>query len=820
MEIVSVEWGKSKTFPLPFVTYGATDWLSGVILELGDVKIAKDEGVYSNIPLDQLTVIADQVWITLLPSDTLFINAIVRIQDQTATKVFEDTGAILNTDITATLDVLESQLSGLANVGSAINRPAASYTLTTGTQSANTYTATEALDGTNHEHTDDAGTLDLYYEFNIGAGFTSSVQVTGYVNGNNDDVDVYGYDWVAAAWVQVGNIEGKAQSTNDVNSFDMFVDMVGSGANQGVVRVRFYKAAGLTSATLAVDQIFVAFNQTAEGYQNSAVWINSNASNTNTVKGIDGTSTNPVSTMAAVNTLLALTNLSRIEVISGSTVTLVASQNNQVFSGENWTLVLAGQDISGSSFIGAHVSGIATGTGTEQTFRNCHLDACTHIKETHFIECGIRGTQTVGEAGDYYFDRPHSAIAGIATWIFDFGAAIGDTNLNWRNGSGGIQLEKMGDTGTDTASIEGRGQIIEGTCTGGIVAARGAFTTSGITNLTLSDDARYDINQILDEPSAGLAIILDAIKTRLASTIFATEHPPATVSVPLGTILEGDVNSIQTLDQNYLKVQETAKFEIETTYTGIDEEHDRVYLTYRYFGSGSSNHKVELEIWNYDTSQYDDVVATDQDLPATNVDSSLIFDIPGTLSDHYDGSLPNLSAKLRIRHVSNNTTDHQFWLDTIGFGELEVIYEAPDNASIEIIREFVETFEQLLVVAGGGTSTPAYAEETEPSQIVQGDVVGIARYLIGDFSANRLFFGAKTATGDAAYIIDVIECTNLSYNAVTGFTSYTIPFVAADTKSVNPGIYKADTEIRDVDGISNPVTGDRYDIEVVGEIIT
>lgn len=393
----------------------------------------------------------------------------------------------------------QSQLSGLANVGSATHRPAASYTLVTGTQSANTYTATEALDDINHEHADDTGILDLYYEFNIGAGFVSSVQVTGYINGNNDDVDVYGYDWVAAAWVQIGNINGQASSVNQVNSFDMFVDMVGSGANAGIVRIRFYKASGLTSATLAIDQIFVAFNQTAEGYQNAAIWFNSNASNTNTIKGIDGTATNPVSTMGAVNTLLASTGLSRVEVAAGSTVTFAASQNNQAFIGSNWDLELGGQDIAGSYFEGAHVSGIASGNGTEQNFRQCHLEAVTHIKNTHIVECGIQGTQTVGEAGDYYFDRCHSTNAGIGAWIFDFGTAIGDTNLNWRNSSGGIQLEKMGNTGTDAASIEGRGQIIEGTCVGGIVAIRGLFTISGITNLTFSDDARFDSVQLVDD---------------------------------------------------------------------------------------------------------------------------------------------------------------------------------------------------------------------------------------------------------------------------------------------------------------------------------
>ena len=127
---------------------------------------------------------------------------------------------------------------------------------------------------------------------------------------------------------------------------------------------------------------------------------------------------------------------------------------------------------------------------------------------------------------------------------------------------------------------------------------------------------------------------------------------------------------------------------------------------------------------------------------------------------------------------------------------------------------------KLSVVAGGGTSTPAYAVESESSSIVQGDIVEIARYLEGDHSAKRLFFAAKTSTGDASYVIGLIEATNITYSAVTELTSYTIPFVADDTKTVDPGIYKGETEIRDADGASNPATGDRYDFEVIGEIIT
>lgn len=235
------------------------------------------------------------------------------------------------------------------------------------------------------------------------------------------------------------------------------------------------------------------------GYEGGAVWIDTVNGVAGTENFENGTVENPVDNIADANTIAASLGLSMFTVISGSSITFAAAQNGQVFNGLNWTLALGGQQIVGTMIHGAMVSGTAAGVGTMQMFRNCTVDAVTHIKNTHLIGCAIAATQTVGEAGDYFFDQCHSAVAGTSTWTFEFGDAIGNTNLNMRHYSGGVQLESMGDTGTDTASIEGHGQIIEGTCTGGTVAVRGHFTVSGITNLTLSDDARYDSVQLVDD---------------------------------------------------------------------------------------------------------------------------------------------------------------------------------------------------------------------------------------------------------------------------------------------------------------------------------
>lgn len=68
-----------------------------------------------------------------------------------------------------------------------------------------------------------------------------------------------------------------------------------------------------------------------------------------------------------------------------------------------------------------------------------------------------------------------------------------------------MQVENMGaSASTDNMSIEGDGQLVEGTCTAGTVAIRGNFTVSGITNLTLSDDARIDVAQINAECDTAL----------------------------------------------------------------------------------------------------------------------------------------------------------------------------------------------------------------------------------------------------------------------------------------------------------------------------
>ena len=98
MELISGEWGKAKVFMLPFVTAGGTDFLTGVSFATGDVKISRDGAAFTNIATLP-TVLGAWMIITLSAAEMQATNIAVQVIDQTPSKVFEDTGAILSTNV-------------------------------------------------------------------------------------------------------------------------------------------------------------------------------------------------------------------------------------------------------------------------------------------------------------------------------------------------------------------------------------------------------------------------------------------------------------------------------------------------------------------------------------------------------------------------------------------------------------------------------------------------------------------------------------------------------------------------------------------------
>lgn len=414
----------------------------------------------------------------------------------------------------------QAQVGNLATGSSAISTVAESDTVTTGTE-VNTFAVTDVLDGVHHEISDVAGVMELYYQFDVGGnGVASIVEMTGRLNGGNDSIGVYAYNWGGAAWDQIGTMVGSGSTTDGVSNFNLLTRHTGTGANLGKVRVRGYAASGLTTATLYIDQAFVSYAVIAQsvGYANGAIWYDSNASNTNTEVYVDGTADNPVSTEAAVNTLIASTGLTRVEVAIDSTITFATSHTSEYWTGEHWTAALGGQDFSGAHFFGADVTGIGTGT-TAIDFEKCRIGTCT-LHQFHMVDCGFDGTLTMGEAGNYVISGGHSAIAGSTTPIIDTGAALANVNLTMPHYHNGTEIRNLNATGTDLFSISGMGQIIYAASCSGTVNQRGLWkvTNTGGVTITKDDDSasidaiEADTNELQTDWTNGgrLDLIIDA----------------------------------------------------------------------------------------------------------------------------------------------------------------------------------------------------------------------------------------------------------------------------------------------------------------------
>ncbi len=263
--------------------------------------------------------------------------------------------------------------------------------------------------------------------------------------------------------------------------------------------------------------------QEFQGYAGGMIWIDTLNGTAGTTDFENGTVENPVLTWADALILAASLKMFSFHISNGSTITLTANSDNYTFMGGEWTLLLNGQSCSDAVFIGAHVTG--TCTGVVVVFRDCQLafgggSLVVAGMEAH--DCGIAGDITLTAANTYSLDQCYSGVAGVATPSLDFGAAVGTTNLNFRHYSGGIEIKNIGRVGTDKMSLEGFGQLVlNANCLGGTIAMRGHFTVTDNAGdvVALSDDARYDVDQI--NAQADLALTDYGASTHNAGDVLA-----------------------------------------------------------------------------------------------------------------------------------------------------------------------------------------------------------------------------------------------------------------------------------------------------------
>jgi len=335
-----------------------------------------------------------------------------------------------------------------------------------------TYANTEAEDGSVHSIAHATNDIDWIYGYNIGGGRTATeLTFAGYLNSNNDAMLIQAYDFVGTAWDTIVQLPGKNGSTNDTITGSLLSKHTGTGADLGVVYIRFEADGAMTSPTLVVDKLLVAAVNIGQsvGYADGAIWVDS-AGTAGTEAYVNGVADNPVSTFADALTINATLGLDRYRIAPGTSVTLAATINNSLLGGHGWTLALGGQDINECHVFDCSVSGIAT-AADEMEFHNCELGTCS-LQKSHCYDCTFDGTASLTLAGDYHFINCQSGVAGAGSPAFSKTAGQAIT-AEFRRWSGGVTFS--GIEATDTLTIGGELGTVTLNGADGTVEIRGTY---------------------------------------------------------------------------------------------------------------------------------------------------------------------------------------------------------------------------------------------------------------------------------------------------------------------------------------------------------
>jgi len=285
-------------------------------------------------------------------------------------------------------------------------------------------------------------------------------------------------------------------------------------------------------------------------YEGGQVWIDTVNGVAGTADYENGTVDNPSDNIADATTIANSVGITRFKIAPNSSFTLASNYTGFNFSGDGrWTLGLGGQQLNNSTIIHATVSGICTSTSNAY-FENCEIGTAT-LPSCTVKASSLTSTIILADAGDYIFDQCYSAVAGTGSPVVNFGLLIGNTNLNMRHYSGGIEVQNMGQAGTDNMSLEGEGQlIINANCTGGTIAVRG--------NFKITDNSGGSVTVVRDDDSSNIIsvkTITDALPDSGALTSIATAAALTTVDtvvdailVDTGTTIPAQITALNDLD--------------------------------------------------------------------------------------------------------------------------------------------------------------------------------------------------------------------------------------------------------------------------------
>ena len=169
------------------------------------------------------------------------------------------------------------------------------------------------------------------------------------------------------------------------------------------------------------------------------------------------------------------------------------------------------------------------------------------------------------------------------------------------------------------------------------------------------------------------------------------------VTLNAGTLVTGSIASVQTIDQTYYQVQETVKFDIEFSFTGMSGVPVDVEVVGRY--DGNPAHDVFIYVWDFNASGWDRITVAVNDFPSSAVEGSFKFQI--TPDPNY---LSGGEARIRIYHDSVAISSHDMYIDYIEVTESTLAMPMAGTA-YQLTGMTAENSNNMTISGANGTIT-------------------------------------------------------------------------------------------------------------------
>lgn len=260
------------------------------------------------------------------------------------------------------------------------------------------------------------------------------------------------------------------------------------------------------------------------GPEGFGIYIDDGAANTNTVDGVDGIFSNPVSTFTAARTLADSLGIEVYYLINNTNLTLAATHVDWEFVGfgsmTDNTINLGSQDVSRSRFLNLVIEGTQGGSSRIEAERCALQDPGAGTTTLHLfaIDCGIVDDVTIDTSNDNAFIDSFSLVAGTSAPIVRGSGASG--TLQMRGHRGGVDLRNL--SASHSVSLEQVGQVIfdSSNNVNATIALRGIGTitdnTAGMSNL--NQDAYLNMLKINAECDTAIS---DAAPTNWGSMVIS-----------------------------------------------------------------------------------------------------------------------------------------------------------------------------------------------------------------------------------------------------------------------------------------------------------